>query len=276
MKFNINGNEVEIKDEDLAKAIEEKKESIDLTIEDVIIRSTTDEATFKENTEKAAQVVGMEIGRKNLLKGFGIEVDGAHKEESKSIEAFTSHITSKVASELENAKIAPDKKVEELQKDKDQLILNNTSLQEQFDNFKKDSVVKDQNQKRINTLSGLIPENTLNTREDTLTIMSVKLNTGFSEEGIMFGIGEDGKPMKNTKTMEFLSMKEVVSNFFDDNQSLLKGSSGGANGGDSSGGDNKQTFEEFVEETSKDNIAPNSTAFNTLMIERQKAGTLEV
>lgn len=275
MKFNINGNEVEIKDEDLTKAIEEKKESFDLKIEDVVIRSTEEEATFKENTEKAAQVVGMEIGRKNLLKGFGIEVDGAHKEESKSIEAFTSHITSKVASELESAKIAPDKKVEELQKDKEQLILNNTSLQDQFDNFKKDSVVKDQNQKRINTLSGLIPENTINTREDTLTLMNARLNTGFNEKGVMFGIGEDGEPMKNTKTMELLPMKEVVSNFFDNNKSLLKGSSGGANGGDSTGGDNKQTLVEFVEETSKDNIAPNSTAFNTLMIERQKAGLLE-
>lgn len=276
MKFNINGNEVEVKDEDLAKAIEDKKETFDLKLEDVVIRTTEQEATFKENTEKSAQVVGMEIGRKNLLKGFGIEVDGAHKDEKKSIEAFTNHITSKVASELESAKIEPDKKVQELTKDKDALVQNIATLQNTFDTFKEESATKDQNQKRVKTLSSLIPENTLNTRENTLTIMESSLKTGFNESGVMFGIGEDGEPMKEQTTMALLSMKEVVNKFFENNQELLKPSSGGAGGGDSSGDGSKQKIDDFIKEMSDNKIMPNSSEFNTKMLEKQKAGLLEV
>ena len=39
MKININGSIVEITDEDLSKAIEDKKESIDITNDDIVVRS---------------------------------------------------------------------------------------------------------------------------------------------------------------------------------------------------------------------------------------------
>ena len=273
MKFNINGNEVEVEDEVLTKAIEEKK-GFDLKLEDVVIRSTSDEATFKSNIEKDAQGVGIEIGRKNMLKGLGIEVEGAHKDETKSIDALNGFISTKVASEMESAKIEPNKKVEELTRDKEALVLTNKNLQEDFDLFKKDGVIKDQNQQKRNTLSGLIPDNALNTRENTLMIMNSGIRTGFTEEGIMFGISDNGQPMKD-KNMELLPMKAVVNTFFENNNSLLKTASGGANGVDSRGGDAKQTFEEFLDEMTKDNIPPNSEAFNAKMKEKQDAGLLE-
>lgn len=275
MKFNINGNEVEVDNEALSKAIEEKTETFELKMEDFSVKSKIDETKFNDNLKQEAQTAGIEIGRKNTLKGLGIEVDGAHKDDTKTLAALNGFIDTRVASELEGAKIEPDKKVEELQKDKEQLVANITDVQGRFDLFKKESELKDQNQKRINTLSSLIPDNTLNTREDTLTIMNAKLNTGFNENGVMFGVGEDGEPMKNPSNRELLPMSEVVTKFFDNNQSLLKGAKGGANGADSSGGGSKQTLVEFVEEMGKNNIPPNSPEFNATMTERQKSGLLE-
>ncbi|MCH6575174.1 MAG: hypothetical protein IH795_08220 [Bacteroidetes bacterium] len=76
--------------------------------------------------------------------------------------------------------------------------------------------------------------------------------------------------------MDLLPMKDVVGKFFENNQTLLKGASGGANGVDSGGGNAKQTLLEFTEEMTKENIFPNSVGFNNKMTERQKAGTLEM
>jgi len=276
MKFNINGNEIEVKDEDLTKAMEEKAESLSITTDSLVIRTKQDDATFKQNTESAAQGVGMEIGRKNLLKGLGIEVDGAHKDESKSIDALNGFVTTSVTKELANQKIEPDKKVQELLKDKEALVSNLASVQNQFDTFKKDATHKNQMHMRTNELSKLIPENTLNNKNITLTIMEATLKTGFNEHGVMFGIGADGHPMKNPTTLELLPVKDVVDKFFESNPELLKPSEGGAGGGDSGGGSTKQTLESFIEEQTKAGNPPNSEQFNKIMMERHKAGLLDV
>jgi len=276
MKFNINGNEVEVEDEALTKAIEEKK-PFELKIEDVVIRTNSDEAIFKNNSEKEGESRGIEIGRKNMLKALDIEVEGAHKDEEKSIEALNTFITTKVSTALTDAKIEPDKKVQELKQDKVDLVKSNERIQGEFDAFKLAGVKKDQNQTRLNTLSGFIPDNTLNTKANTLTILQSSIKTDFNEDGIMFGIGEDGKPMKDANT-SLLPMKDVVSKFFENNPALLKGASGGADGGDSGGGSGKQTLDEFITEMSKENppVPPNGEVFITKMKAKQEAGLLEV
>ena len=86
MKLNINGREIEVADEELSKAIEEKKESLEIK-SDLSIRTAEEETTFVENLKTGSNTAAYEIGRKNVLKGLGIEVEGQHKSDEAAINA---------------------------------------------------------------------------------------------------------------------------------------------------------------------------------------------
>ena len=116
MKININGNTVEIEDEVITKAIEEKTESIDIKSDTLVIRSTADEATFSENKRTEGIAVGAEIGRKEVIKGLGIEGEGLHKSDEVSIKAIQDFSSGLVTKALEDAKIEPNAKIEEKDK----------------------------------------------------------------------------------------------------------------------------------------------------------------
>lgn len=272
MKININGKEFEVSDEDLTTAIEAKE---GVAIEsDVVMRTQEEETTFVKNTQKDGFKTGSEIGRKEVLKGFGLEGEGHHKSDESAIEAINSFVDSKVSTALTDAKIEPDKKVAEAIADKDKVLSNFNNLQTEFDTFKSETKIAAQNQKRISTLSSLIPSNVID-GNIALDVMSVRLKTGFDENGNLYGVGQDGLPMKNPTTMEVLPMKDVVSSFFDNNKTLLKAASGGAGGGDSGGGSGgKQSQADFQKEMKESKIGLNSPEMIKVMNERLKAGTL--
>lgn len=262
MKLNIAGKEIEVADEVISKAIEEKQDTISIE-SDLVIRTATEEASFKENLKAESTNVAMEIGRKNVLKGIGIELNGEHKSDEKAISALTAFIDSAKASALKEAKIEPEKQVTELKNDVNTLkntISNlqsdNTELQNKFDSYKQNTV-------RNTTLSGLIPDNTLNDKKTTMLIMNNQLKTGFDDNGNMYGIGADGQPMKDPTTLEVLPMEKVVANYFDNNPQLLKPSSGGAGGGDSSGGQGgKMTIEQFNKQQNEAGNPTNGPEYN--------------
>jgi len=110
---------------------------------------------------------------------------------------------------------------------------------------------------------------------NTLTILSASLRTGFDENGVMHGIGEDGQPMKDN-TMTNLPIKDVVGKFFESHPELLKDSSGGAGGGDSGGGEGKKTFDQFIKEQTTAGNALNDAKFVENMTAEIKAGTLDI
>ena len=274
MKLNINGKIVEVKDEDLTKAIDAKQESMEITIPDVTIRTVEEDSNFKTNIETASKPIGIEIGRKEVLKRLGIDVEGAHKSDDKTIEAINTFTADKVATALTDAKIEPGRKVTELQADKERLQATNEDWKVKYSELEKSGVVKDQRQTKLNTFAKGVPANSLNSPENTITIMDSMLKTGFTETGVMFGIGEDGKPMKDVN-QNLLPMDKVISNFFDQNDSLLTKASGGAGGGDAGGGGDKQSLDDFIEEQKKEGNSVNSPKFNEAYASKQKAGTLE-
>jgi hypothetical protein len=274
MKFNINGNEVEVSDEDLSKALEDKQESFEVKLPDITMRTADEDATLKTNIENNIKSVGFEIGRKDVLKGLGIESEGAHKSTDGAIAAINTFAQGKIDAALVDAKIDPDKKVAELQKDKEALQATNTEWQTRVSQMEQAGVVKDQNQQKLNTFAKHVPENSINSVDHTVTIMNSMIKTGFNENGIMFGVGEDGEPIKD-QNQNLLTMDKVIGNFFDKNTTLLSKANGGAGGSDSVGGGSKQTFDEFIEEQQKAGIRLNGPEFNKTMAERQKAGTLE-
>ncbi len=275
MKLNINGNIVEVEDSILTTAIEAKTEAIDITSE-LVIRTAANEATFSENKRKEGISVGAEIGRKEVLKGFGLEGEGHHKNHEASITALKGFSDGLVSKALEDAKIAPDKKVSELTNDIATLqgtiaTLNSTNETQasEFKTFKNNQLIS-------SSLTNEVPENALLDSKTMLTIMQSSIKLDVNENGVVFGVGQDGQPMKDPTTLNPLSVKTIAANFFNERNDLLKPSSGGAAGGDSGGGAGKQSVDDFIKEMGDAGHQPNSPAFDKVMQERMKAGTIDM
>jgi citrate lyase gamma subunit len=277
MKLLINGQTIEVDNETVKGALESEDSSIEVKAENLVIRSSEDDEKFQNNLKQQSQAIGIEIGRKNILKSLEIEAEGAHKSDDKALEALTGYVQSSVSKAMEDAKIEPNKKVAELTKDLD--TLRNTikekenafsSLQEQFTGYKKNQTIN-------STLSSLIPDNTVIPKSDMMTILSNKIKVDVDESGKIIALGDDGQPMKDKTTLEPLPIDNVVKGFFDNNPTYLKPVDGGAGGGDSSpGGSGKQSLEQFTERMQKEGIKLNSPEFVEKMNAEIKAGTLEV
>lgn len=276
MKFNINGKEVEVSNEDLKSALETEKESIDLST-DFIVRTKEEDETYKANLTESSQAVGIEIGRKNILKGLEISVDGAHKDDNKALEVVNSFINSKVEQSLKDAQINPDKKVAELSKDVDMLRSNIEAEQSkyqdlfnEFNGYKKTQTV---NTALKSILSG---KDTLLPAEDMMTILSTKIKVDVNEQGKPIALGLDGMPFKNPTTLEELPLENVINTFLSDNPQYLKGVSGGAGEGDSKvTSTNVQSMADFISEMREKQIYLNSPEFNAEKAKRMEAGALK-
>lgn len=275
MKLNINGQVIEVEDENLFKALEEKKESFEIKSEDLVLRTKDEDTTFSDNLRKEGIATGAEIGRKEVIKGIGIEGEGLHKSDESAIEAINTFMTTRVTTALADAGKEPDKKIVELEGDilklRETISTKDGELEKvngDFTSFKKTETIKSK-------LSSLIPDNTVIPKDKMLTLMSLDIKADIDDNGNVFGVGANGEPIKDANR-SLLPIKEVVSNFFSNNPDYLTGSTGGANGGDSTGsGGGKQTALEFHEEMMKAGNTPGSTVYQTEMTERVKAGTLE-
>jgi ribosomal protein S13 len=276
MQLNINGKTIEISDEDLSKAIEEKVESFEVKAEGFTIRTSEEEESYKTNLINEGQTRGFEIGRKDLLKGLGVEGEGFHKSNEKSLEAINGLISNKVASSLDEAKIEPDKKVKELTSDLEKvraiLAEKDNKIQEisgNFEGFKKKT-------KKVEKLKGLIPDNVILPKSDIISLMETKFKTDLNEKDQLVGFGADGNMLKDSTTMSPLTGKDVVNVFFENNPQFLKKAEGGRGDGDNPGAGGKQTLEQFTKEMNEEGHATNGAEFNRVMNERLKNGTLQI
>lgn len=276
MKLNINGKEIEVSDEELSKALEEKKESFELN-SDFILRTSQEEDSFKENLRREGISTGAEIGRKEVIKGLGIDGEGLHKSDESAINAIKSFNESNISNALKEANVEPDKKVAELQKDLSTLqktiATQQSTIEEKesmFTNFKKQT-------KTESEFINHIPENIALPRQDVVTLMKANIKLDVDENGSIFGVGADGQPMKDS-LLNTLPVKEVIGNFFNSNPHLLKGAQGGAGGGagDSGGTGGKQSLEAFTKEMNEAGHSINGPEFVAEMQVRMKAGLLDI
>ena len=277
MKININGSIVEINDDELNKAIEDKAESIEIKSEELEVRSKADFDTYIGNLKSESQKIGEEIGRKELFKSLEIESEGtgAHKDVNKSkdlIQNWSNGLTSKA---LEDAKIEPDKKVQELTNDLNTMRSNFENEKTRADKAESNFTEFKTNIEKTNLIRKALPDNLALPEEDVMLIINQRVNIGKNENGSFVGLNQDGSVMKNSN-LEPLSVKEVLSPFFENNPHLLTKPSGGAGGGDSSGGSSKQSIEDFTKEMREQGFAPNSPKFNEIMQSRMKEGKLEL
>lgn len=275
MKININGKSIEVSDAELAKALEEKKESFELKADGLTIRTTEEDDLFAKNKEKEGVSIGAEIGRKELIKGLGIESDGAHKSDKTAIDAIKTVMSGSVAKALEDAKIEPNEKIRSLETDMELLRGNLTKAEQkalesenQFHSFKQGIEID-------NELVSLMPDNTLLPKKDMLMLFKSKQKIEKSESGQTIGLGLDGQPLKDTSTLQPLPIKSVVENFFSENSQYLKGAEGGAGGGDSGSSGSKKSWEKFEAEQKEKGHQLNSPEYIADMQSEITAGNLE-
>lgn len=274
MQLNINGTMIEVSDDDLKKAIDEKKESFEIKSDDIILRTTADDTTLSDNLRKEGISTGAEIGRKEVLKGLGIEGEGLHKTDVKSIESINAFISGKVTEGLADANIEPDKKVAELTKDLETLQGTIQTLTGERDNAINSHESFKTNLKMESDVLKAIPDNTIIPKEAMLKLIMSDMSFSV-ENGVTIGLGADGQPMKDA-TLAHLTIDKVVSGYLDENTHYLKAASGGGAGGDSGAGGGKQSVEDFTKEMSDLGHNPNSEAFNKVLTERVTEGTIDI
>lgn len=274
MKLNINGKELEISDELISTATPDTV--IEYKTDAFSMRTTEEDSLYKSNIYREAHGSGIEIGRKNILKGLGLESDGAHKDDTKSLELVNSFINSKVSKEVEVLKIEPNKKIDELTKDLS-LLKNNIEVLSKEKEVVTNSFFDYKKNQTINsTFSNIIPDNTILPKEDIMLILRTKINADIDELGNPFAIGSDGMPLKNSVTLDKMPLKDVVVDFFKNNPQYLKGATGGASGTDSADKGNKQDVDSFIKEMQDKGVALNGHEFNTEMKKRTDAGLLAI
>ncbi|MEE9190116.1 MAG: hypothetical protein V3U16_05035, partial [Candidatus Neomarinimicrobiota bacterium] len=125
IKFNLNGIIIEMEQDLVSKAIETgevKIESDKLIVksEDNIIYTKAEFETYNKNLKdaeyKSGKTAGEEMAFKAMKNESGYEIEGY-----KDAKTFVSAFKTKV---IEDAKIAPDKKIQDLTSDNDKLRTN--------------------------------------------------------------------------------------------------------------------------------------------------------
>lgn len=209
---------LKIKPEDFQAALEATEEK-DITVPDINAFTPDELKTLKDNEYKRGKEVGVEMSVKDAREKHGLE--------GKTIEELLTAHGTKV---LEQAKIEPDKKVQELQQKLDVAQNTVTQLQTDLQNSKSALVQRD-----VDTqISKVLPENTI--------ISGEKLVALAKADGFAFEL-KDGKLVaKKGDALELdhlgntKDVKTVLSEYATANKLIKEAKgAGGGRGGSGSG-----------------------------------------
>jgi len=258
MKITIAGKVFEVDNEELSKALEDKKESISIE-SDHIIRTKDENDTFITNLKDAQIKVGKEIGIKEFKKHVGLEVEG--KDYGKVAEAFKEKV-------ITESNISIDEKEKKWKTDLQTLKDANTRITGELETEKNSRLGIEKKFKVERHIDKLMPDTLRIPKDDMTLILSNKYDFDISEDGQF--VAKDkmtGKVLQNDATLSPTPFKEVINGFFEKNPDYLTGVEGGNGGGDS-GGSGKTTIESYTKTLVEAGHAPNSESFNA---EMQKA-----
>lgn len=267
MKFKVGTKEFEITDEEITKAINEKKSVMDL-VSDVVVRSQEEETKFVENMKKDARKEGVEISVKKTREELGLTFEG------KTVENLVKAVSEKAVAD---AKLNPDEKVTKLEtklQDKEKALATALQRAEETEKRLKNFSTEVKVDKLLETY---IPKNTLLPVEDIKVILKSKLTVTENEDGGFEVKDMLGNVLKNATTQDPLPVKDAIENFFRDNTHYVKGTDGGTGGGDSgSGASGKMTVEKFNESMKASGIEINTPEYTTKLQEAMKAETIDL
>ena len=275
MKININGNLVEVDVEAFNKAVEDKSESFEIKSDGLVIRTTEQQAVFETNLKKEVGDYKVEVGRKEVLSGLGLEIEGKgyHKDLAKSIDAINAFVGVATSKALEDAGKAPDGKIKEHLKDiealRGDLLKKDTEIADakgEFSNYKK-------NQRLSNTIIDNMPDNLILPKKDIMSIVSGQIKLDVNDNGQVFGYGQDGEPLKDSNR-SIISGEAIVKSFFEENPQYSKTVTGGAGGGDSTGSGSSTDWDSFVKTQQEAGNSPASDEFRTAQANAVASGAL--
>lgn len=276
MKLNINGNLIEVADDVISKAIADKTESIDVSTDGLVIRTTEQQETFETNLKKEVGDYKVEIGRKEVLSGLGIEIEGKgiHKSLDKSLDAIKGFVSLSTQTALTEAGQAPEGKIKELNADletlRGNLLAEKESLlasQGEFTAYKNQATVNH----GLSTELGKFKD--MNNNENRLLIFNSKQKTGLDENGIVRGYNQDGSVMKDSN-LNPLGIEQVVNKYYETNPDSLIKVEGGAGGADSIGGGGDTSYDSFVKRQGEAGNNPASDNFRIALDSSIKDGSL--
>lgn len=268
MKIKINGKEIELTKEVIDGIKEGKEDSVfEVKSDDLVIRTSDEDNAYKTNLIQENKKAGIEIAIKEYRNASGIEFEG------KTVESLVEAVKKKA---VEEAGKEPDQKLKEALSDNEKLKANiaslmneKTEISNQFTNFKNESTVNSR-------ILASIPDNTILPKEDVLTIVKAKMRFEMNETGSIVVSNHAGEVFKKKETLDPLSEKEVLNQFFVENPSYLKGASGGAGGDDSkNNGGGKMTVEAFIDKKAKEGVSHTDPKFMQELEQMQKDGLIE-
>jgi hypothetical protein len=262
-KILIGGKSFEIADDKLKEAIEKQTE---IAVDDkVVIRTEDEDTAFQNNLKTAERTAALEIAVKKTRETLGLNFEG------KTIEKLVDAVKAKT---LEEANIEPNEKLKTLQNDIQTLKGTIQTLSTEKENafsqlkqFKTETIVS-------NTLSSLIPKNVILPKSDMEIIIKNKFGFDVDESGnIVVKQGND--ILKNPTTLDPLAPKDVISKFFEENPTYLKGAGGGSGDGDSGNSGGVMTLEKYVENAQKEGKQINSVEFSREVEQAMKDGKIK-
>jgi hypothetical protein len=269
IKINIGGVITEMDKETVSKAIEAGE--LSLNVENAIIYKKEDFETFKTNLAndeyKKGKTAGEEMLIKTLKEQTGLEVEG------KKPEVFVNAFKTKI---LEEAKIEPSKKIQELEADKNKLLQNYQTLEGEYNTFKTTVTEKETKQKKDTLLMSFIPDKDLVVDKD-IALVALRTKTGidisFDEKGNPFLV-KGGEMIKDEKTLQPIDAKLFIPQQIEAIGLIKKVTGTSSGGSDDFGGAGTSSYDIFVKEMKNNGIEPGSEKFAVEMNKRIKEKTL--
>lgn len=239
------------------------------TTEDVIditgleIVKKDDYATRVKNLKEEAGTAAVEIAVKKVRTDLGLTFEG--KTMDKLLDAYKTKVVA-------DAGLNPDKRVTELEKDLGTMKTNFETATKKLGEVESTFKQKENTRTIRDAIISEIPANTIIPKEDVLNIFFSKNKVELAETGgIVFKKGDE--VLKNDKTLDPLTVKEVMTEFI---TPYVKAPEGGGGGGDNPAQGKPGSYEAFAKDMEKQNITEGSVKFNEEMQSRIKAGTLKV
>lgn len=250
--------------EDFKKMYDDKEEK-EIDISGLEIVKKDDLATRIANERKAAATASIEVTIKEARTKYGLDFTG------KNIDSFAEAFKAKT---LEEAKIAPDKKVAEVQKDFEAMKGNFEKVSGELAQVKQTFQEKENNFKIESTILGKLPKtNTIIPTEEIALIFKSKFNPKLDDKGSIVFHDSNGEVLKNKTTLSPLTMDEIVTEF---QTPYIKPATGGGGGVDTPGQAKAGSFEAFNEEMEKAGNSTGSTKYNEEMKKRLADKTLVI
>jgi hypothetical protein len=240
----------------------EDAHSVDLSTR-VFYAKEDDEARLS-NIKKDAASASIEVAIKNARAEHGLEFQG------KTMENLLAAFGAK--KELES-KIEPEEKYKTLKSDFEKLQTNFANQGTEFETFKSTVTQKESENKMNGEIKKSIPSNDkLNISQDqALVLFKNQFTVGTDDQGRTVVSDQSGQVMKNTTTLDPLSLGEIMQTFI---KPFAKEATGGAGGSDETGVAKAGSFEAFQAEMEKKNIG--GEALNIELNKRIKDGTLKM